>query len=70
MAASTVPEALVGRQIRVFWADEDAWFSGRVGSYVADTGQHQVRLSQPPSTVTRTPDCKTACALLPPTWID
>ncbi|EFJ42811.1 histone H3 methyltransferase/Trithorax [Volvox carteri f. nagariensis] len=36
------PEQLVGREIRVLWPDDGAWFCGRVTSYSADTGMHTV----------------------------
>ena len=46
-AAAVAPRALVGRLVRVLWPDEGAadrapWFLGRVESYDADTGKHQV----------------------------
>lgn len=36
------PEALVGRQIRVHWTDDDAWYAGKVTGYLPETGQHKV----------------------------
>lgn len=36
------PEALVGRQLRVHWPDDEAWFLGTVTQYFPETGQHQV----------------------------
>ena len=36
------PEAAVGRPVRIFWPDEDAWFCGEVTSFDAASGQHQV----------------------------
>ena len=44
MVSRIVPEALVGRQIRVHWLDDDAWYAGRVAAYQPVTGQHQVRI--------------------------
>jgi hypothetical protein len=37
------PEALVGRQLRVYWALDDAWFAGSVEAWDPKTGQHKVR---------------------------
>ena len=34
------PEALVGRQVRVHWRDDDAWFMGSVIGYDPETGWH------------------------------
>ena len=38
------PEALVGRQVRVHWRDDDAWFMGSVIGYDPETGRHKVRV--------------------------
>ncbi|GIL92473.1 hypothetical protein Vretifemale_19939 [Volvox reticuliferus] len=36
------PARLVGREIRVLWPEEEAWFCGRVTRYNAGTGMHTV----------------------------
>ncbi|CAL8470279.1 g9821 [Coccomyxa elongata] len=36
-------EALVGRQVRVLWPQDAAWFLGSVGSYNTADGKHEVR---------------------------
>ncbi|KAG2442275.1 hypothetical protein HXX76_002362 [Chlamydomonas incerta] len=36
------PEQLVGRELRVLWPDEEAWFCGRVTKYVPEQGTHTV----------------------------
>ncbi|BDA44310.1 probable histone-lysine N-methyltransferase TRX1 [Coccomyxa sp. Obi] len=36
-------EALVGRQVRVLWPEDAAWFLGSVGSYNTEDGKHEVR---------------------------
>ncbi|GFR40744.1 hypothetical protein Agub_g1354 [Astrephomene gubernaculifera] len=36
------PQQLVGRELRVLWPDEQAWFCGRVTRYDADAGTHTV----------------------------
>ncbi|KXZ51594.1 hypothetical protein GPECTOR_12g558 [Gonium pectorale] len=35
-------EQLVGREVRVLWPDEEAWFCGRVTRYDEETGRHTV----------------------------
>ena len=42
MATCMRPEEAVGRPVRIFWPDEDAWFCGEVTSFDAASGQHQV----------------------------
>ena len=37
------PEAMIGREVRVLWPADDAWFSGTVDSYNSSSGQHRVR---------------------------
>jgi hypothetical protein len=41
-AAVIEATALVGRTLRVYWPDEDAWFLGTVTSYNSETGQHHI----------------------------
>lgn len=36
------PELLVGRTIRVYWSEYDAWYLAQVASYSPDTGEHKV----------------------------
>lgn len=36
------PEQLVGRELRVLWPDEEAWFCGRVTKYMPEQGTHTV----------------------------
>jgi DNA mismatch repair protein MSH6 len=36
------PEALVGRQLRIYWHLDDAWFAGSVESWDPCNGQHKV----------------------------
>lgn len=38
------PEALVGRDIRVYWPEDDAWYLGTVGQYDQTAHTHQVRV--------------------------
>lgn len=35
-------ESMVGREVRILWPDDDAWFCGTVGSYDSSSGQHMV----------------------------
>lgn len=35
-------EALVGRQVRMLWPQDSAWFLGSVSSYNTDDGKHEV----------------------------
>lgn len=37
------PEALVGRHLRVYWDNDDAWFAGSVVEWDEGTGCHKVR---------------------------
>lgn len=37
------PEALVGRHLRVYWDNDDAWFAGSVVEWDEGTGRHKVR---------------------------
>lgn len=37
------PEALVGRHLRVYWDNDDAWFAGSVVEWDEATGCHKVR---------------------------
>lgn len=36
------PEAMVGRELRVLWPEDNAWFSGTVDSYDSTSGKHKV----------------------------
>eukprot|EP00959_Pyramimonas_sp_CCMP1952_P396343 8304118-Pyramimonas_sp.AAC.1 len=38
-----VPEVLVGRRVRIYWPDDQCWYSGKLTSYNLETGQHTVR---------------------------
>eukprot|EP00967_Tisochrysis_lutea_P137628 scaffold247355_cov24-Tisochrysis_lutea.AAC.1 len=40
--SSLAPEALVGRQVRVLWVGDDAWFMGNVTAYDPETGKHKL----------------------------
>ena len=42
VAALISPEDLVGRLIRVYWPDDDAWYLGTPISYDPTTGQHSM----------------------------
>jgi hypothetical protein len=44
-AAADLPvgEDLVGRRIRVYWPDDDAWYFARVRKFMRTTGQHMLR---------------------------
>ena len=42
-ATAISPEALVGRQIRVYWPEDDAWYLGTVGQYDPVACSHQVK---------------------------
>lgn len=42
MATTLRTEDVVGKSVRVYWPDEDAWFPGEVEAYDPDTGQHKV----------------------------
>ncbi len=37
------PAALVGRQVRVFWPEDIAWYLGRVASFDVEECTHRVR---------------------------
>lgn len=41
-AAVIEATALVGRTLRVYWPQEDAWYLGTVTSYNSETGEHHV----------------------------
>lgn len=43
MAKDMSAQALIGRSVKVFWEDDDAWYTGRVTSYDEEKGQHHVR---------------------------
>lgn len=43
MSMRVSPEALVGRQLRVYWVMDDAWFAGSVESWDPATARHKVR---------------------------
>ena len=47
VATAMAPGALVGRQVRVLWPEDDAWFLGEVSTYDPATGQHRVSSLQP-----------------------
>lgn len=38
------PEALVNRQLRIYWENDDAWFAGSVVKWDPATARHQVRI--------------------------
>ena len=40
--AAVSAEAMVGRELRILWPDDDAWFCGTVDSYDSSSGQHMV----------------------------
>lgn len=42
MSLRVSPEGLVGRDVRVYWVLDDAWFLGAVKSYDPDTARHEV----------------------------
>jgi hypothetical protein len=42
------PEALVNRQLRVYWEVDDAWFAGSVVAWDPKTARHQVRIHEGP----------------------
>lgn len=46
-AAAIAPGALVGRQVRLLWPKDDAWFLGSVEAYDAASGKHRVRPALP-----------------------
>ena len=35
-------QTLVGRNVKIFWPDDDAWYMGRVTAFDEATGQHHV----------------------------
>lgn len=43
------PAELVGRQVRVLWPHEGAWFLGSVSGYNLDDGKHEVGMHFFPS---------------------
>jgi hypothetical protein len=38
------PEAFVGRELRLLWPDDDAWFLGTAADFDAASGMHKVEL--------------------------
>jgi len=56
VATGIAPEALPGRDIRVYWPDNDAWFLGKVKSYDDKEHTHHVRDSSF-SNCARNEDC-------------
>jgi hypothetical protein len=42
VATALSPEQLVGRQVRVLWPDDDAWYLGNVVGYDVGSGMHRV----------------------------
>ena len=42
VAARLAAAAVVGRQLRIYWPDDDAWYLGTVQDYFRKTGEHQV----------------------------
>lgn len=42
MSLRVSPDALVGRQLRVYWEVDDAWFAGSVESFDERTARHRV----------------------------
>ena len=48
VALSMNPQAMVGRDVRVFWPDDEAWYQGTVTSYDPPSGQHHVRAALRP----------------------
>jgi hypothetical protein len=47
------PAALVGRELRLLWPEDDAWFLGTATAFIAASGRHRVGPSPP----CRTPHC-------------
>lgn len=41
-ATAITAEDLVGRQVRVLWPHDGAWFLGSVSSYNPEDGKHEV----------------------------
>ena len=67
------PAALVGRQVRVFWPEDIAWYLGRVASFDVEGSTHRVRvppsLRPPPAEVFHPPveglsECPALCISL------
>lgn len=44
LAARLDPQALVGRQVRVLWPDDEAWYLGTVTNYDPSSAEHLVRM--------------------------
>lgn len=42
VATTMKAEDVVGRSIRVYWPNEEAWFAGLVEEFEPSTGQHKV----------------------------
>lgn len=45
VATLMAPYQAVGREVRVYWPDEDAWFLGSVTSFDPVTARHEVPYS-------------------------
>ena len=43
------PAAFVGRELRLLWPDDDAWFLGSAADFDAASGMHKVELPSPGS---------------------
>ena len=41
-ALDIAPTALVGREVRVYWDDDDAWYLGTVSGFGANAQMHEV----------------------------
>lgn len=41
-ALDIAPTALVGREVRVYWDDDDAWYLGTVSGFSSDDHMHEV----------------------------
>ena len=39
------PVAFVGRELRLLWPEDDAWFLGTAAGFDAASGKHKVQLS-------------------------
>lgn len=42
VASCMTAEALIGRQVKIFWPEDDAWYSGEVVAYDDIYGRHHV----------------------------
>ena len=47
VALDIAPTALAGREVRVYWEDDDAWYLGTVSGFSAVDHLHLVRTRQP-----------------------